>query len=73
MSHTTNAGQQPLDDDTREFAYAGVGARQAPPAVLDAMARITHALGPPASPCPPAGPTAPTTRSRPARCARWRR
>ena len=30
MSHTTNAGQQSLDDDTRAFAYAGVGARQAP-------------------------------------------
>ena len=45
MSHTTHVGQQPQDDDTRPFAYAGIGSRQTPPAVLDAMARIAHALG----------------------------
>ena len=45
MSHTAHVRQQPLDDDTRTFAYAGIGSRQTPPAVLDAMARIAHALG----------------------------
>ena len=45
MSHTAHPCQQPLDDDTRNFAYAGIGSRQTPPAVLDAMARIAHALG----------------------------
>ena len=45
MSHTTHACQPPLDDDTRTFAYAGIGSRQTPSAVLDAMARIAQALG----------------------------
>ena len=45
MSHSTHVRQQPQDVDTRTFAYAGIGSRQTPPAVLDAMARIAHALG----------------------------
>ena len=45
MSHTAHPCQQPLDDDPRTFAYAGIGSRQPPLAVLDTMARIAHALG----------------------------
>lgn len=36
---------QPLDEDTRSFAYAGVGSRQTPTPILEAMDRIAQTLG----------------------------